>query len=237
MLSFRIKVPGVTEYTGIFPGQIQAAQDAERRYPGAMPASTFLLPPYTESDAFAPGQVIEIPANTILLPLYTPVIGAAHGTAPVSENGHRVQPTALAAGPVGSGDMPKAGLHACGARLVSHDSHHPRSAAPDQHVAPGLGSSRPHASYRRARASGLAVARWCLAVAVAFILSARYLLDGPTDTQAAQDVADEADYAAALADGGVAKCAALGRNPVWRADGSLICRAAKPLAVAQGGAL
>lgn len=44
MLSFRILVPGVTEYTGIFAGQLQAALDAERRYPDAPPACTFLLP-------------------------------------------------------------------------------------------------------------------------------------------------------------------------------------------------
>lgn len=44
MLSFRILVPGVTEYTGIFPGQLQAALDAEQRYPDAPPAWTFLLP-------------------------------------------------------------------------------------------------------------------------------------------------------------------------------------------------
>ena len=44
MLSFRILVPGVTEYTGTFTGQLQAALDAERRYPDAPPAWTFLLP-------------------------------------------------------------------------------------------------------------------------------------------------------------------------------------------------
>ena len=50
------------------------------------------------------------------------------------------------------------------------------------------------------------------------------LMDGPSDTQAAQDVADEAAYAAAVADGGRAQCAALGRTPVWTPDGHLICR-------------
>lgn len=62
------------------------------------------------------------------------------------------------------------------------------------------------------------------------------LLGGPDEIQAAQDVADEAEYAAALADGGAAKCAALGRTPIWTPDGHLICRAAaKPETVAQGG--
>ncbi|CAM3349755.1 hypothetical protein [Polaromonas hydrogenivorans] len=62
------------------------------------------------------------------------------------------------------------------------------------------------------------------------------LMDGPSETQAAQDVADEAEYAAALADGGAAKCAALARTPIWTPDGNLICRAAaKPVTVAQGG--
>ena len=44
MLSFRILVPGVAEYTGTFTSQQQAALDAERRYPDAPPAWTFLLP-------------------------------------------------------------------------------------------------------------------------------------------------------------------------------------------------
>ena len=44
MLSFRIVIPGVTEYTGIFAGQLQAALDAQLRYPDAAPACTFLLP-------------------------------------------------------------------------------------------------------------------------------------------------------------------------------------------------
>jgi hypothetical protein len=65
-----------------------------------------------------------------------------------------------------------------------------------------------------------------LAVALLFAiaLSTAYLLDGPSDIQAAQDVADDAAYAAALADGGKATCAALGRDPSWTADGDLICR-------------
>jgi len=43
MLSFRVLVPGVAEYTGTFPGQLQAALDAEHRYPDAPPACTFVL--------------------------------------------------------------------------------------------------------------------------------------------------------------------------------------------------
>lgn len=66
------------------------------------------------------------------------------------------------------------------------------------------------------------------------LLLAGVLMDGPSDTRAAQDVADEAEYAAALADGGAAKCAKLGRVPRWLPEGDLVCRAAEPL-VAQGG--
>ncbi|SFB96142.1 hypothetical protein SAMN05216344_106101 [Polaromonas sp. OV174] len=40
MLTFRIIVPGVTTYIGVFPGQLQAAADAERRFPDAPPATT-----------------------------------------------------------------------------------------------------------------------------------------------------------------------------------------------------
>ena len=63
------------------------------------------------------------------------------------------------------------------------------------------------------------------------------LTDGPNELQAAQDVADEAAYAAALADGGTSKCAALGSTPKWTEDGNLICRLPKrPTVLAQGGA-
>ncbi|MFZ3141173.1 hypothetical protein [Polaromonas sp.] len=81
----------------------------------------------------------------------------------------------------------------------------------------------------------MSVASWCLAVAIALMLSASYLLDGPSETQAAQDVAD---YSAALADGGVALCAEFDRVPSWTKSGDLVCRAASaPVArVAQGGA-
>lgn len=73
-------------------------------------------------------------------------------------------------------------------------------------------------------------------IALALLLSASYLLDGPSDTQAAQDVADEAAYAAAQADGGASKCAALGRTPIWTEGGDLVCRLPKRATVlAQGG--
>ena len=76
---------------------------------------------------------------------------------------------------------------------------------------------------------------WAVALLLTIVVGASYLLDGPSDAQAAQDVADEAEYAAALADGGRAKCAALGRTPLWTADGDLICRR-PPAVLAQGGA-
>lgn len=72
-----------------------------------------------------------------------------------------------------------------------------------------------------------------LAAIVLLIVSA--MMDGPSDTQAAQDVADEAVYAAALADGGAAQCAALGRSPVWTPEGHLVCRLPKrAVLMAQG---
>lgn len=76
---------------------------------------------------------------------------------------------------------------------------------------------------------------WALAAGIALLLSLSYLLDSPSETQAAQDVADEAAYAAALADGGAAQCAALGRTPLWTPEGHLICRLPKrPVVLAQG---
>jgi hypothetical protein len=60
-----------------------------------------------------------------------------------------------------------------------------------------------------------------LAAIVLFICCA--LLPGPDESEAAQDVAD--DYAQAVRDGGVAKCAALGRVPLWTKSGDLVCRA------------
>lgn len=76
------------------------------------------------------------------------------------------------------------------------------------------------------------------ALAAIALLIIGVLIEGPSETQAAQDVADEAAYAAALADGGASKCAALGRTPVWTGEGHLICRLPKrPTVLAQGGAL
>ena len=49
-----------------------------------------------------------------------------------------------------------------------------------------------------------------LAAIALLILAA--LMDGPSETQAAQDVAD---YSAALADGGVSLCKEFGCVPVW----------------------
>lgn len=74
-----------------------------------------------------------------------------------------------------------------------------------------------------------------VALAAIVLMIASALMDGPSETQAAQDVADEAAYAAALADGGASKCAALGRTPVWTREGHLICRLPKRATVlAQG---
>lgn len=50
------------------------------------------------------------------------------------------------------------------------------------------------------------------------------LMDGPDDIKTAQAVAEEAEYAAAQADGGRAHCARYGRTPVWTKQGDLICR-------------
>lgn len=65
---------------------------------------------------------------------------------------------------------------------------------------------------------------WYLAAAIAVILAAGYLLDGPNETQTAQAVAEDAEHAAALADGGVAMCARFGRTPTWMDNGDLRCR-------------
>lgn len=83
-----------------------------------------------------------------------------------------------------------------------------------------------------------ATSRW-LVVSALSILAAMSQLDGPSELQAAQDVADEAEYAAAQADGGAAKCAGLGSTPKWLPDGSLRCRplpVTRPALLAQGGA-
>ena len=59
------------------------------------------------------------------------------------------------------------------------------------------------------------------------------LMDGPSETQAAQDVAD---YSAAMADGGVSLCKEFHRVPVWTKSGDLVCRV-PPAVLAQGGGL
>ena len=59
------------------------------------------------------------------------------------------------------------------------------------------------------------------------------LMDGPSETQAAQDVAD---YSAALSDGGVSLCKEFHRVPVWTKSGDLVCREAVQVA-GQRGAL
>lgn len=75
----------------------------------------------------------------------------------------------------------------------------------------------------------------CAALAAIVLAIAGALMDGPSELQAAQDVADEAAYAAALAGGGAAQCAALGRTPVWTGEGRLVCRLPKrPTVMAQG---
>ena len=74
-----------------------------------------------------------------------------------------------------------------------------------------------------------------ISLAAIVLLIAGALMDGPSEMQAAQDIADEADYVAALADGGRAKCTALGRDPIWTKEGDLVCRVPVPV-VAQGGA-
>ena len=43
MIKFRITVPGVIKYVGIFASQREAAADAEKRFPNAGPAATICL--------------------------------------------------------------------------------------------------------------------------------------------------------------------------------------------------
>lgn len=66
-----------------------------------------------------------------------------------------------------------------------------------------------------------------IAIALVLALGWACLAQGPSETEAAQTVADEAEYAAAQADGGASKCAALGRIPIWTGEGNLICRLPK----------
>ena len=60
-------------------------------------------------------------------------------------------------------------------------------------------------------------------VAALVIAAAGVSMDGPGEVEAAQDVAD---YAAAVADGGVSLCKEFGRVPTWTKSGDLVCRAA-----------
>ncbi|CAN5300632.1 hypothetical protein BH10PSE16_BH10PSE16_01310 [soil metagenome] len=77
---------------------------------------------------------------------------------------------------------------------------------------------------------------WLVCILGAVAIAASCNIDGPTEVEAAQDVAD---YSAALADGGVALCAEFGRVPTWTKSGDLICRTATntPPVVAQRDAL
>ena len=75
------------------------------------------------------------------------------------------------------------------------------------------------------------VTKFAVVMSAAIILFAAALIDGPSETQAAQDVAD---YKAALTDGGVATCKEFGRVPVWTKSGDLVCRAPASV-VARGG--
>lgn len=78
------------------------------------------------------------------------------------------------------------------------------------------------------------VTKFAVAMSAAIALCvAGVLMDGPSDAQAAQDVAD---YSAALADGGVSLCKEFGRVPVWTKSGDLVCRVPAAV-VARGGAL
>jgi hypothetical protein len=75
-------------------------------------------------------------------------------------------------------------------------------------------------------------------LAAIVLLIAGALMNGPDELQAAQDIADEAAYAAAQADGGRAHCAAIGRTPLWTEGGDLVCRLPhRPTVLAQGAAL
>jgi hypothetical protein len=66
------------------------------------------------------------------------------------------------------------------------------------------------------------------ALAAIVLLIAGALMDGPSQLEAAQAVADsvtELEYTAMADNGGVAFCAQFGRVPHLRPDGDLICRA------------
>lgn len=67
------------------------------------------------------------------------------------------------------------------------------------------------------------ITKWCAICAASIgLLILGALMDGPSDIEAAQSVAD--DYAQAVADGGKEKCNALGRDPLWTKGGDLVCR-------------
>ena len=97
-------------------------------------------------------------------------------------------------------------------------------------------------------ANRLAVASWCLAGAIAVILSASHLVGGPDELQAEADQSENLTELQAAAPGsprqiaaGLALCwqeRGLASEARWTADGDLICRASSPaqlLTVAQGG--
>lgn len=71
---------------------------------------------------------------------------------------------------------------------------------------------------------------WLVGVVAALAISAAGMtMDGPSEQEAAQDVAD---YSAAVADGGVSLCKEFDRVPVWTKAGDLVCRV--PVVVAGG---
>ena len=322
MLSFRVLVPGVTEYTGTFAGQRQAALDAEGRYPDAPPACTFVLTPTPSrrrnlqvSQLLEPlavsvpvglavcgkaAIVVEVNAVDVLASHAVHVPGldscqfsleadphrvfvvvdvirpsdsdrlvspVCHHVAAVflldkavrqkqpSETGelighnqtpfknhHSDRTAGLGENQKCRGASPGVRLQKDSGRLASRDADHTGRAAPDARLSRKLLQQQartfPTGVTRLARNTStltLAAVNWALAAGIALLLSVSYLLDSPSETQAAQDVADEAAYAAAVADGGAAQCAASGRVPLWTPNGDLICRLPKrPTVLAQG---
>ena len=79
---------------------------------------------------------------------------------------------------------------------------------------------------------------WLVALVAALAIGAAGVtLDGPTELEAAQAVADtvtELEYTAIVDNGGVAFCAQFGRTAHPLPNGDLICRAGASV-VAQGG--
>lgn len=80
---------------------------------------------------------------------------------------------------------------------------------------------------------------WLVGLVAALAIGAVGMtLDGPSELEAAQAVADtvtELEYTAIADNGGEAFCAQFGRVPHLRPDGDLICRLGAPV-VAQGEA-